>query len=179
MYKTLGLAVMVLAIAGCGDSSDSSSSSNSSDGTTTKTQVNVASQSKKATTQSAYDNANTVNLIDGDTATTWTSNPGDPVVITFEGLESINKIEVNRVSSSASAGTNPDILIELSTDNTTYKTSDATKFGTGDIPCSSSSLTATTISCTLSEQYTAKYMRITSQNGKAFEFQEVKAYSLK
>lgn len=98
--------------------------------------------------------------------------------MTFGRVEKLKSFELRRVSAQATLGTNPDILIELSQDNLTYEKSNASVV-IGGVACSNTGSNATSMSCEFDGTYSAKYVRITSLNGKSFEFTEFEAVTYK
>jgi len=167
---SIGLLPLLLLTA-CGGGSSSSDSSSKSD-------VNVAAYSNGATALATYNEATAGNLIDEDDTTTWISDPESPIIVTFGRVEKLKSFELRRVSAPALLGTNPDILIELSQDNLTYEKSNASVM-TGGVVCYSAGSNTTSMSCKFDGTYSAKYVRITSLNGKSFEFTEFEAVAYK
>lgn len=176
MKKILSVAVMAVLMSACGGSGGSSGSSIG--GNTPKEDTNIAAASEGASASSTFNSSTVTNAIDEDEATTWVSDPDKPLIIEFSSAENVKKISIKKVAASVTAGTTPDVLVELSTDGKTYKTSNMTLIVGGDIPCNSTTINATLLECSMDE-YEAKYLRITTQNGKSFEFQEVEVIAYK
>lgn len=162
-------------LAAC-DSSSSDGSSNHS-----LAEVNVASIHNGGTALAVYHADTAENIIDEDDETTWISDPDSPIVIEFERAEKIVSFALYRTNSGASVGSNPDIVIEFSKNGTDYVPSNATyAFGNPDaIPCISSTTGPEVIKCQLQDPYTMKFVRITTKNGKSYEFKEFEAIALK
>ena len=116
------------------------------------------------------------NIIDGDAATSWNAQSGTPIVIDLGSLQKIKEFELTRVESTASLGTSPDILIELSTDNTNYKKSQVSTVMnvSGGESCSSVSASKTRMFCAMTPAKNIRYVRITIATGKAFDLTEFK-----
>ena len=92
--------------------------------------------------------------------------------------KTIKSFTLSRVSASASLGTSPDILIELSDDGTTYENSQVSVI-VGGVSCTSMTSNATTMTCEMSGGRDVSHIRITSNNGKSFKFTELEAIAEK
>ncbi len=171
---------VVLAACGGGGGGGSSDSSTQPETNTSTTPVdtNVALKTNSASATASYNADSAENIIDGDEATTWISDPDSPLVIELAEIEKINKLEVSMVPSGGLIiGSNPDITIEFSTDGETYSHSQATYAFSG-VPCSSSTTSSSSISCEMPE-YEVKFIRLTTKNGKSLEFKELNANAMK
>lgn len=169
----LGLSSCLI-LAACGGGGGGS---NSSDAFNSVSDVNVARSSNGGTASSAYNPGTASNLIDGNAATTWISDPDEPIVVTFGAVENIKKIKLTRVAASATLGTNPDILIELSADGVAYTKSNVSVIS-GGIACTSQTTNNQVMECNMAERPT-RYVRITTQNGLSFELAEFEAIARK
>jgi hypothetical protein len=152
--------------------------SGSSDPVATPTDVNVSASANGAMATASFNSATALSIIDGDVSTTWISDPDSPLVIDFSAVNNVKKITIHKVSAVTSGGSNPDILVELSEDGSLYQTSDITMIIGGDLSCNSSTFSAELLECEMDE-FAARYLRLTSQNGKSFEFEEVEVISNK
>lgn len=139
--------------------------------------MNVARSSNGGSATSAHNPGTAANLIDGNSLTAWVSNPGDPIVITFGAVENIRNIKLTRQPSPATLGTVPDILIELSSNGVDYTASNVSVI-TGGVACTSLTANNEVMECNMAERPT-RYVRITSQNGKAYDFLEFEAIARK
>lgn len=144
----------------------------------TPTDVNVSTSTNGATATASFNSSAASNIIDGDYSTTWISNPDSSIVIDFSAVNNVKKITIHKVSAVTTGGSNPDILIELSEDGSSYQTSDITMILGGDLSCNSSTFSAELLECEMDE-FAARYLKITSKNGKSFEFKEVEVISNK
>ena len=113
------------------------------------------------------------NLIDGDVPTSWTSNDS-PVVISFGAVKKIGSIKLTRINSSATLGTSPDILVELSDNGTTYTKSKMSLMFSG-ADCYSTTSNATSMSCTMKPARNISHIRISTPNSKFYDFLELEA----
>lgn len=177
MYMLLGMS-FVLLLSGCNDESGPESGSQDSP---TKVEVNVAASINGAAATSDYKPDDAKNLIDGDETTWWASHPEEPIVVEFEEVEDVVSLQLTRTAASAQMGTDPDILIELSEDGAAYTNVNffSALGGGGGVACNSATMNATTLSCTLSEARATQFVRITSYNGKSFEFIELEVIAMK
>lgn len=141
--------------------------------TTSPATVNVAASSAGARASATYNSGSAGNLIDGNTATSWISDPDSPIRVDFAGPRNISSFTLSRIASSATLGSNSDILIELSADGTSFSRSNVTMGG--GIPCYSSTFNSTTIKCTMTPAQSVRAVRITTRNGKSFELTEFEA----
>lgn len=174
MKQVILATAVVLGLISCGGGGGGSGSDSSS----TLTDVNVSASANGATATASFNSGTASNIIDGDNLTTWISDPDSPIVIDFSAVNNIKKITIRKVSAATTGGTNPDILVELSEDGSSYQTSNITMIVGGDLSCNSSTLSAELLDCDMDE-FAARYLRITSQNGKSFEFEEVEVISNK
>ncbi|MCA6059855.1 discoidin domain-containing protein [Thalassolituus sp. ST750PaO-4] len=165
------IAASVLFLSACGGSSSDSSIPG------LKADTNVALLSRGASASSSHNSSNANNLIDGNINTSWTSASGQKIVVDFGSVEKIKSIKLIRQAGAVITGSNPDILIELSANGSSYTASNLSVV-TGGIPCTSRSMNETTMSCTMAERDT-RYIRITSQNGNAHDFFELEALATK
>ena len=92
--------------------------------------------------------------------------------IEFEVVERVQKIVIRKTASTLHSGNNPDIVVELSLDGLTWKTSAITDTANADIPCTATASSSKHIECTM-RAVEAQYVRFTSQNGKAYEIAEI------
>ena len=166
------IAALAFVLSACGGSSSDSSSIPG-----LKSDTNVALLSRGASASSSHNSSDAKNLIDGNSNTSWTSASGQKIVVDFGSVEKIKSIKLTRQATSAAIGSNPDILIELSANGSSYTASNLSVFS-GGIACTSQTITTTTMSCTMAERDT-RYIRITSQNGKAYDFIELEALATK
>lgn len=88
-----------------------------------KADTNVALLSRGASASSSHNSSDAKNLIDGNNNTSWTSASGQKIVVDFGSIEKIKSIKLTRQAASAAIGSNPDILIELSTNGSNYTAS--------------------------------------------------------
>ncbi len=137
----------------------------------TKTDMNVAASANGATASATYNSADAANLIDEDDSTAWVSDSDRAIVVDFGAVRSIESFELRKAAASVIAGSNPDVLIELSENGSSYSSSRAT-LTSGVVPCNSTTIGSEIISCQM-DRRNVRYMRITSRNGKAFEFREL------
>ncbi|WP_286719097.1 discoidin domain-containing protein [Thalassolituus sp. UBA2009] len=165
------IAASVFLLSACGGSSSESSIPG------LKSDTNVALLSRGASASSSHNSSDAKNLIDGNNNTSWTSASGQKIVVDFGSVEKIKSIKLTRQAASAAIGSSPDILIELSANGSSYTASNLSVFS-GGIACTSQTVTTTTMSCTMAERDT-RYIRITSQNGKAYDFIELEALATK
>lgn len=138
---------------------------------TTSPEINVAAASNGALATANYNNTTARQLIDGDIATSWISDDGSTITVQFGITRSITRITLRKVDSSVTVGTHPDILVELSENGSTWTASDMSVYS-GGIPCTRISSGRTVITCDMAAR-NARAIRVTSQNGKSFEFQEL------
>lgn len=143
-----------------------------------KADVNVAASVNGGTVTTVFNPSTAVNIIDGDNATSWISDPDVSLVIDFSSVNNVKKITIRKVFSLFTSGTNPDILVELSEDDITYKTSNITMIAGGDLGCNSSTTNSELLVCEMNE-FPARFLRLTSKNGKSFEFNEVEVIAYK
>lgn len=170
----LGLSSCLI-LAACGGGG--SGGGNTSDAVDSVSDVNVARSSNGGSATSVHNSGTAVNLIDGNSLTAWVSNSDDPIVITFGVVENIRKLKLTRLPSPATLGTDPDILIELSSNGVDYTASNVSVI-TGGIACTSQTANAEVMECNMAERPT-RYVRITSQNGRAYDFLEFEAIARK
>ncbi len=175
MKQVVIVVVIALGLISC--SSDSVPGPGSTN-TGSTSDVNVSSSANGATVTASFNSSTAPNIIDGDDSTTWISDPDSPIVIDFSAVNNVKKITIYKVSSAIAGGSNPDLLVELSENNISYQTSNITIITGGDLSCNSSALTAELLDCEMDE-FAARYLRITSKNGKSFEFKEVEVISNK
>lgn len=166
------IAALAFVLSACGGSSSDSSSIPG-----LKSDTNVALLSRGASASSSHNSSDANNLIDDNNNTYWTSASGQKIVVDFGSVEKIKSIKLTRQAASAAIGSNPDILIELSTNGSNYTASNLSVV-TGGIACTNLTTSITTMSCTMAEHDT-RYIRITSQNGKAYDFIELEALATK
>ncbi|WP_146171207.1 hypothetical protein [Saccharospirillum sp. MSK14-1] len=144
-----------------------------------KTDVNVAANAT-VTTSFNPDDAN--NLVDEDTATSLVSAPGTPIIVDLGQVETIKSFTLSRVSSSANFGTlsatTPEILVELSSDGIAYEASNISVI-VGDVDCINSTRGQTTMKCEMANGYDVSHIRITTRNGKSYQFTELEAIAEK
>ncbi len=165
------IAASVFLLSACGGSSSDSAIPG------LKADTNVALLSRGASASSSHNSSDAKKLIDGNSNTSWTSASGQKIVVDFGSVEKIKSIKLTRQAASAAIGSSPDILIELSANGSSYTASNLSVFS-GGITCTSQTVTTTTMSCTMAERDT-RYIRITSQNGKAYDFIELEALATK
>lgn len=177
MKQLLSITALAVLVSACGGGSGGGSN-DPIGGNAPKEDTNIAAASEGASATSAFNSDTATNIIDEKEDTTWISTPDTPIVIEFDSAENIKKISIKQAESSVSVGTNPDVLVELSTDGKTYKTSSITVISGGDIPCNTTTINPTLLECSMDE-YEAKYLKITTKNGKSFEFQEVEVIASK
>ncbi len=166
----LGTVIISLVLSACGGGGGSDSENDGS-GSGTKTDVNVAASNNGGVATAAYNSDSAVNFIDEDATTTWISDPDSSIVVDFGSVEKVKKITITKVNSATSAGSNPDVLVELSIDGNDYQSSNITTFS-GGIECSSTVIGGESLVCEMDE-YDAQFIRVTSKNGKSFEFKEI------
>ena len=140
--------------------------------------VNVAASINGATVTTTFNSNTSSNINDGDDTTTWISDPDVSLVIDFSSVNKVKKITIRKVSSATAGGSNPDILVELSEDGITYKSSDITTITGGDLSCNSNAFSSELLVCEMNA-FSARFLRLTSKNGKSFEFKEVEVISNK
>lgn len=138
---------------------------------TTSPEINVAAASNGALATANYNNATAHQLIDGDIATSWISDDGSTITVQFGITRSITKIVLRKVAASTTVGSHPDILVELSENGSTWTASNMSVIN-GGIHCDSYTNGGEVSSCTMAAR-NARAIRVTSQNGKSFEFQEL------
>lgn len=174
MKRFLGVTAAIALITACGGSGivDGEEPSNTDAEPTANT--NVASQIQGGVALSVFNGPDTTHTIDEDQDTTWLSESGTPLRIEFEVVERIQKIVIHTTASTVHSGSNPDIVVELSLDGLNWKTSAITDPDNADIPCQATASSSTRIECTMNA-YSAQYLRVTSQNSKAYEFAEIEA----
>lgn len=142
-----------------------------------KADVNVASASQGASASSKHNSTDANNLIDGNSNTSWTSESGKAITVDFGRIETIKEITLTRQAARATFGSNPDILVELSTNGSSYSASNiSTVFG--GIACTSQTMNNTSMNCKMTGHET-RYIRITSQNSKAYDFFELEVIANK
>ena len=169
--------LLVALVTGCNDESGGSDSD--VDGPSAKSDVNVAAAKNAATTETDHLPEDAVKLIDEDGTTYWQSDVDKPIVVKLSQVERVKSFTLSRINEgSATVGTNPDILVELSSDGSTYEQSGVSVI-IGGVPCSSNTLNATTMKCDMADGYDLKSIRVTSKNGKAFKFTELEAIAEK
>ena len=173
MKYRLASIVSAIALASCGSDSGTTGSPPAP---TVASNINVAASSVGATATATFNAASAGNLIDENIATSWISSPGSPILIDFGSVIDIDSLEINKVNSLLSTSSPPDILVELSADDVTYESSGITLSSGADIPCISQTFGGSVIDCSFTP-YSARYIRITTQNGKSFEFQDIEAIS--
>lgn len=162
-----------LLLTACGGGGGGGSNNDNTPRETTPTDINVAASANGATATATYNSATAANLIDQNADTTWISDDGTSITVDFGGVKAINKITLSKVAASTTLGSNPDILVELSTDNATYERSGITSpFVSGAIACTNQNSGAEQHTCEM-PTHNARFIRITSQNGKSFEFKEL------
>ena len=160
-----------LFMSGCDVSIPDGDSGNTTDDSPTVKNVALSTNGGSAT--GSVNASSAGNAIDGNEGTAWSSIDGSTLVVDFGGSKKVTSITIKKSDGlSISSGSNPDVLVELSSDNTTYYTSNITKIFGGDISCTSTSLSSSRLYCAMSA-YSARYIKITTQNGKAFDFSEV------
>lgn len=140
-------------------------------------EINVAASANGGSASSNYNSGTAGNLIDGNTATSWTSDSGQSITVSFSSTASVRSITLRRVNSSASLETNPDILVELSANGINYSSSGVSG-PSGNIPCTALTSSTTIMSCTMSG-YDARYVRITTADSKAFSFTELEVIAVR
>lgn len=147
-------------------------------GANVQADVNVAALINGATAVSDYNSMYADNLIDGDPGTSWISDPGVAIRINFSEVKNISSFTLSYTSAAVSFGTNPDILVELSTDGNNFSAS-SISYVTSGIACVNSTRGGQAMSCDLSAPHATRAVRITSQNGKSFQFTEFEAIARK
>lgn len=165
----LAAALTSLLLTACGGGGGGGGNDNSRAFSTPEVNVAAASNGAKAT--ATYNNATAKNLIDGDVATTWISDDGSTITVDFGTTRSITKIVLRKVDSSVTLGSNPDILVELSENGSTWTASNMSVYS-GGIPCTSINSGRTVSTCEMAAR-NARAIRVTTQNGKSFELQEL------
>lgn len=171
MNQLLSIVICVLLISACGGSSDLGSNTPTGDKVAN---TNVASQFQGGVALSDANSQNTPNAIDEQNTTFWMSESGVPLVIKFEVVERIQTITLRKNAATVNRGSNPDIVVELSLDGLAWKKSAITNAAAADVPCTATSASSTHIECNMNA-YSAQYLRITSQNGRTYEFAEIEA----
>lgn len=146
-------------------------------GQETDQELNVAASANGGSASAFHNSGTAGNLIDGNTGTSWTSDSEEAIVVRFSSTASIRSITLTRLAAAASLGTDPDILVELSTDGDNYSRSNMSVIS-GGIPCTALTSSTTTMSCTMSG-YDARYVRITTADGKAFSFTELEVIAVR
>lgn len=172
----IGVALGVLVgLNGCTSSSSSDSEP------VLKSDVNIALLSNGASAMATVNNSDANNSIDDNNATSWGSISGSSLIVKFSEVNTIKSFAIKKSDGQGvSAGSNPDILVELSKDGETYETSQVTTFGiSGTIGCMNTSLSASNISCDLTSTFEAQYIKITTQNGESYAYDEIEVISYK
>jgi len=149
------VALVILGLVACGGSSGGSSN----DFIGSSSDINVALQANGGSATASYDNDNAGLVNDGDTTTStfWAGNViNDAVTIDFGSSKNISSITIYTNSTTFSSS-NPDQLIEISSNGTNWRTT-AQLVG-GDVPCSSSSLGSGKVACTLTSRADARFIR--------------------
>lgn len=179
----LGLSIVLLALllAGCNETSTLNSTSSDSADFADKIDVNVAASANGATVTTNFNKQEAGNLIDGDNTTIYGSQEDTPIVVEFEQVESVIEITLSRVNSPATLGSDPDILVELSSDGTNWTTSNiSAAIGNGSgVACPNWSFNKTTMKCGMPNGHNVSHIRITSRNSNAFEFTQLEAIAKK
>ncbi|UXD87271.1 discoidin domain-containing protein [Thalassolituus hydrocarboniclasticus] len=159
------IAASVFVLSACGGSSNESSIPG------LKSDTNVALLSRGASASSSHNSNDANNLIDGNSNTSWTSEPDTPIIISLKKEEAIKSIKLTRLAESASTGDNPDILIELSINSVFIPINK----NNNTVSCSN---TQTLITCNMDPRQT-NAIRITSKNGRSYLFFELEAFATK
>lgn len=174
MSKKLALAALAssLLLTACGGGGGGGNDAPRADNNS-GAEVNVAATANGARASASDNAATAANLIDGSLDTTWISEPDSPIVVDFGAVKAIKKITLNKVAASVMIGSAPDILVELSENGVNYERSAMTTVS-GGVPCTNTSVNAgaTAITCEMAER-NVRYIRVTTQNGKSFELQEL------
>lgn len=178
MKKVALVITVALGLISCGSGSGSDSGIPDVIQTPLTSDVNVAASINGATVTTTFNSNTSSNINDGDDTTTWISDPDVSLVIDFSSVNEVKKITIRKVSSATAGGSNPDILVELSEDGVTYKSSDITTITGGDLSCNSSGFSSELLVCEMNV-FSARFLRLTSKNGKSFEFKEVEVISNK
>ena len=190
VHRLLSIAVLSSLIAACGgegvvdnDSEDTGSGVVREDDApsptpspTPTTTLNVASQAQGGIASSDYDAPQANGAIDDQTSTHWTSQAGTPLEIKFEVVERVQKLIIHKNAGTVHTGSNPDLVVELSLNGRDWQTSAITN-SSADIPCTHTNSSDTHLECTMDIRQ-AQYLRITSQNGKAYEITEVEVIAV-
>lgn len=163
----LGLSAFVITLlTACGGGGGGGTPSNSNPGgSTPQTDSNVALASQGATATATYDNGNADLVNDGDTTSNfWAGNiTGDSVTVDFGESKNVASLTIYTSSTSYSSN-NPEKIIEVSNNGTTWLTT-AVPLG-GDVGCSSLSMGSGRIACTFENRTNLRYVRftVTAQN---------------
>lgn len=169
--------LLVICLAGCND--ESGSGKNNGVGSDSKTDVNVAAN---ATVTTSFNPGDAGNLVDEDAATSLVSSPEIPIVVDFGQVETIKSFTLSRISSSAFFGTMsstiPEILVELSSDGIAYEASNISVI-VGGVDCFKSTRGQTTMKCEMRDGYDVSHIRITTRNGRSYQFTELEAIAEK
>ena len=161
--------MLLISLVGCGDSNDSDGSRFKNSGTSNTREVtqNVAFVSNGASIKSAtYDQEGAKYIIDGNISTSnyWAGNTSnESVVIEFEKTAKTTRIEVVTNATTYNL-TNPAIVLELSTNNRTWRSFMAAT-NDGGIQCNEWELSSNVLSCTLSNE-SARYLRLKTNSNK-------------
>lgn len=150
-----GILSSLMLLTACGGSSSSDNAENKK---TLSGPTNVAASSNGASINPAEAEI----IINTDGANSYTVHSGEKIVVTFNRVYEINSFNLTRVNSSVTTGSKPDITIELSADNVTWKMFSAFN------GCLSFKQGKTDLGCGISP-FPARYARIGVHNDKAFE----------
>jgi hypothetical protein len=134
--------------------------------------INVALASNGSSISTNYDNQQS-KVIDGDTSTSesWAGNAiNDYVKIDFKKTRFLKEIKIFTNDNANQANKR----IEISTDNSTWKTT-AQSSG-NDIDCTSFSTNTTNITCTYSSRQQARYLRFTTLTTDLLNIYEIQAF---
>ena len=165
MKNTMSIILLftALTLTACGGGS----SNNNTDGNNNTKSEPVAMTISPASAQA---------IIDGDDSTSWTANNDEKIVIDLGSVQKIKQFELNRVAASATSGSNPDILIELSINGTSYEKSNVSVVFGGK-SCFKALTNATTMLCEMVPSQDIRYVRISIAQDKSFDLTEFKVLS--
>lgn len=156
--KALGLLVspVCLLLAACGGGDSVAGAPN------VTTVSNIALSASGATVTADYGMVSTANFVnDGDSTTIanyWAGNvTGDAVTIDFGRMRSVEKVIVYTNDTSFNSSS-PEKVIEISSDNITWKTT--AQFTGGDVSCPGYSVGSGKISCTFASPQSIQYFRV-------------------
>lgn len=150
-----GILSSLMLLTACGGSSSSDNAENKK---TLSGPTNVAASSNGASINPAEAEI----IINTDGANSYTVQSDEKIVVTFNRIYEINSFNLTRTDSTITTGSKPDITIELSADNVTWK---AFSLLNG---CLNFKQGKTDLSCDM-KPFLARYARIGVHNDKAFD----------